>query len=155
MTATDKGKLTQRQTEFVKGLTSGLNQTEAARQAGYSHPDVQAVRLARHPAVRAAVAENVTWILQSGAETAAQFMVGALADKSLPEETRHKCAVWVLEAAGSGPASKPLEDWEDLLNKSASELAYAQLVVSAQVTRQQLDHLQTIEIGSRSEGSND
>lgn len=47
--------LTDQQEKFARGLAGGLQQTEAARIAGYADPRVAAVRLARSEAVRARV----------------------------------------------------------------------------------------------------
>ena len=47
--------LTPMEQTFIEGISRGLTQTAAARVAGYTQPDVQAVAIMQRPAIRAEI----------------------------------------------------------------------------------------------------
>lgn len=50
-------EITTMQRQFVKGIAEGMNQTQAALQAGYAHPKVAGSRLMSSPSVKAVIAD--------------------------------------------------------------------------------------------------
>lgn len=75
-------KLNPRQKKFVTAYLRTNNKTEAARIAGYKHPNVQGFKAADSDAVRAAIAEKMADVEMGADEAAARLAALARSDLS-------------------------------------------------------------------------
>ncbi len=66
-------ELTIKQRAFIEAYLACWNATEAARRAGYKHPDVQGPRLLGNVRVRAAIEERLTGMAMSANEVLARL----------------------------------------------------------------------------------
>lgn len=118
-------ELTAMQRSFVVALTrNGTNPTQAARDAGYAHPDVAAYELSRLPHVQAAIAhERQRYVSGELANVATGTLRAIMEDKAAPAAARVSAARTVLEMAGEiGKGKKDAEDDRPLSEMSAEEL---------------------------------
>ena len=113
-------RLTPQQQQFLDMyLHKDMTQTEAARQAGYKNPTVQAVRLLRNPVV----AERLQ---EMRLETQARF--GVTIDKSIRDLKKIRDQAWEM-----GKFSDALRA-EELRLKAAGLLINKQYVVKEEIT---------------------
>jgi phage terminase small subunit len=113
-------RLTPQQQQFLDMyLHKDMTQTEAARQAGYKNPTVQAVRLLRNPVV----AERLQ---EMRLETQARF--GVTIDKSIRDLKKIRDQAWEM-----GKFSDALRA-EELRLKAAGLLINKQHVVKEEIT---------------------
>ena len=96
-------ELTDFQEGFVKFYVSGLNQTDAARAAGYASPAVAACQLMRLPHIQEAIRYEVVRRVQTeGQQVAFDFLIRTITNEKAPWGARTECARIL---ANKGPLS--------------------------------------------------
>jgi phage terminase small subunit len=102
-------KLNRRQREFVRGVVSGLSQTEAVSRAGYEGTrEVQAitgVRLGHHPGVQAAILEEGIKVVRSEGPKAIAVLSSIASNAEARDRDRITAAVALLDRGGFGAST--------------------------------------------------
>lgn len=125
--ATTSG-LTEMQADFVRKYVGGLSQTEAARLAGYSQPNVDGYRLLRQQSVIEAVNRETERVLMTeGQQAALAFMIKAPGNEKLPGAVRFQASKWLMEKAGHGLAAQRAALGLPANDKPLSEMSLAEL----------------------------
>jgi phage terminase small subunit len=111
---TAPGELSQKQLAFVESYLTTWNATEAARRAGYAHPNKQGPRLLVHEGIRAVISARLAALRMSADEVLARLSdqaAGSMADflrievveehrtypMHTPTEDDPKAVTWVTE----------------------------------------------------------
>lgn len=118
-------ELTEIQDAFVSHLVlDGCTPTEAARRAGYAHPNVRAYELLRKPHIAEAIRKQQTRILDGDlANVALRTLRGVMEDLKAPASARVAASRAVLEASGHFRRNEePDLDDKDILSMTAQEL---------------------------------
>ena len=114
--------LTSKQDLFVEQLTMGCNQTEAARRAGYAHPDVDGWRLVQLPHIVAACATRRAALIELEGGNIAYRTLVACCDERYPGSVRVSAASKLAQLAGMIKPDALLADKRDLQEMSPDEL---------------------------------
>jgi phage terminase small subunit len=118
-------ELTKIQDTFISHLVlDGCTPTEAARQAGYSHPNVRAYELLRKPHVVEEIRKRQTRLLDGDlANVALRTLRGVMEDQAAPASARVAASRAVLEASGHFRRSQEPDLGEkNIMDMSAQEL---------------------------------
>ena len=118
-------ELTEIQDAFISHLVlDGCNPTEAARRAGYSHPNVRAYELLRKPHVAEEIRKRQTRLLEGDlANVALRTLREVMEDQAAPASARVAASRAVLEASGHFRRSpEPDLDEKNIMDMSAQEL---------------------------------
>ena len=84
---------TDKRQEYIKGFVAGLDQTNAARKAGFAYPAQEAVRLMHDPAILAAIqAELVRRVQCEGMTIAVNFLINCVKDEKFAGSVRLEAA---------------------------------------------------------------
>lgn len=117
--------LTDIQSAFISHLVlDGCNPTEAARRAGYSHPNVRAYELLRKPHITQAIRREQAKVLDGDlANVALRTLRDVMDNANSPASARVAASRAVLEACGHfrRPEGQDLDE-KDILSMSAQEL---------------------------------
>lgn len=120
--------LTEKQAEFVRLYAGGMEQTKAARLAGYAQPTTDGYRLLQTQSVVAAINREAEHQLTTeGVRKATAFMIRAVDDPKLSGAVRISAAKWVLENAGHGLAAQRAALGLPVSDKPLSEMSLAEL----------------------------
>lgn len=118
-------ELTEIQRSFISYLVlEGHNPTEAARRAGYSHPNVRAYELLRKPHIVGAIRKEQGRVLDGDlANVALRTLRGVMEDQQSPASAKVAASRAVLEASGyfKREQETPLEN-KSPLDMSVQEL---------------------------------
>ena len=100
-------KLNPRQREFVRGVVSGLSQTQAVRRAGYEGSNrkiqgITGVRLGHHPGVQAAILEEGLKLVRSDGPKAIAVLSSIASNPEARDRDRIAAAVALLDRGGFG-----------------------------------------------------
>jgi hypothetical protein len=117
--------LTEGQQAFVSYLVlEGCNPSEAARRAGYSHPNVRAYELLRKPHITQAIRREQAKVLDGDlANVALRTLRDVMDNANAPASARVAASRAVLEACGHfrRPEGQDLDE-KEILAMSAQEL---------------------------------
>lgn len=130
------GRMTLKESRFIAASSRGAHPQEAARRAGYAHPEIAGYAVARRPDVQAAVREQQTHKLFTvGLPIAVDTLISIAQDTKQPGNSRIGAAKEILKyTIGGGEdavLAKAPEDMTgdelqraiDALKKKASDLA--------------------------------
>lgn len=125
---------------FVQGIViNGLNQTEAARQAGYASPCIAATRLMRIPAILEAIRTARMALVESeSAGIAISTLNEVMKDKNAPASARVSAAKAVLKIGGYEESGK-LKGRNPHAKKDLSDMTPAELREALDDMKKQLD----------------
>ena len=122
MGAVTTRRLTEKQDKFVECLTLGDTQTEAARKAGYSHPDQDGYRLTRLPHIIAETSLRRAALIEIEGGNIAYRTLVACCDERYPGSVRVSAASKLAQMAGMVKPDAALVDRRDLQEMSPDEL---------------------------------
>lgn len=123
-----EGALTDPQQRFALALAAGMNQTEAARVAGYSAPSVAGTHLAQHEGVRQVVRARRNRRLDKLASLSLWELEVMIRDRDISPAVRFNAIKLSLGLAGHvEPKANPDEAAKDLSAKAISEMSIDEL----------------------------
>lgn len=93
-------QLTEKQAAFVAAYVEYGDSGKAAEAAGYGSPVVAGYRLAKHPALLAAIRYETAKRLQGLAPVALRVLAELLTNDKIDPRVRRQCAVDILSRAG-------------------------------------------------------
>jgi len=93
--------LTDKQQQFAQRVAEGANRTDAAKLAGYNHPEVEGCRLMSHPAVKQLIHQHRETIFQSEIATlSTNKLRELLTNPDVPHHVQFQAAKLGLAIAG-------------------------------------------------------
>jgi hypothetical protein len=92
-----RSHLTAKQSRFVTELKKGRTQTEAARLAGYAHPDVVGAQLLRHGTVADLIRNGRRRIINQSASAAVALLAGTVTGKYTPSRVQYDAARFMID----------------------------------------------------------
>lgn len=126
--------LTTKQAAFVQAFVELGDAAKAAEAAGYGSSKIAGYRLAKHPALLAAIRYETAKRLQSLAPVALTVLEEIMLNEKADPRVRRQCAVDVLSRAGHMPPTAR-DKAGDKPDRPLAELSEAELVAMLQTLR--------------------
>lgn len=147
-------KATDMQLKFVELVSRGLSQTEAARTAGYTHPDRQGYTLMQIPHIASAIRVERERVIQGDLGSLGLVRLKKLLqDDDTPAHVAFQAARWVLEAGGQGSVNK--KEREATVNdKPLSELTVQELDELIAKGKEMAKNMEYIDINAPNDAQN-
>ena len=112
--------------EFVKNYVGGMDQTNAARKAGYAHPGHEGYRLMQDPAIQAAIqAEIILRVHTEGMTLAVNALINILKNDKLSAGARVDAARLILNKGPLNDAA--IQKTHGNSDKSLTEMSLVEL----------------------------
>lgn len=146
-------EFTERQQAFIFNYLSGLDQTNAARRAGYSQPEQAGWQQLRRPRVAAYIrAEQARKLATDGVRVGINTLLSIAQDEAAPKAARVQAANSLLDRAGL--TARVAEAAQGLHERPLSEMTIHELQAVVAEERERLANSQAIE-GDVVEARND